>query len=185
MLTKKQILMAIVVTSLSVAWLLSGCALASVAPTSTATRDPNAPFQTAARHTIEEIEQLAGFDVKVPSYLPQGVSLDFATYEAAPHSSVTLHFKLVHETFGDMGPFFQIVQMPQAGAVPNPNACGASGNDCETLQAGDLSVEYRLTAPTESLLWDTDGFSFVLTRTAGEPEKIYKDDLLKVVGSMR
>ena len=84
-----------------------------------------------------------------------------------------------------MGAFFQITQMPQAEALPNPDACGATGNDCEILQIGDVLVKYRLSTPTESLMWDSDGLSFQLLRTAGEPNKIYKDELLKVVGSMQ
>jgi len=50
---------------------------------------------------------------------------------------------------------------------------------CEKI--GDMVVKYRLSTPTESLIWDVDGFSFQLLRTAGEPNKIYKDELLKVV----
>jgi hypothetical protein len=30
-----------------------------------------------------------------------------------------------------------------------------------------------------------DGFAFRILRTAGEPNKIYKDELLKVIGSMK
>lgn len=83
-----------------------------------------------------------------------------------------------------MGAFFQIVQEPQGEAMPNPDACGASDNDCEPLQIGGIDVSYRLTAPTESLMWEADGFSFRLLRRAGEPGKTYQDELLKVVGSM-
>jgi hypothetical protein len=68
--------------------------------------------------------------------------------------------------------------------MPNPTACGTTGDNCEVVQVGDVTVEYRLTTPTESLIWAVDGFSFQLLRTAGEPNKIYKDELLKVVGSM-
>jgi hypothetical protein len=48
-----------------------------------------------------------------------------------------------------------------------------------------MIVKYRLTAPTESLMWNVDGFSFHLIRTSGEPNIIYKDELLKVVESMK
>ena len=48
-----------------------------------------------------------------------------------------------------------------------------------------MIVNYRLTAPTESLLWEDEGFSFQLFRTAGEPNKMYKDKLLRVVRSMQ
>ncbi|HET9905113.1 MAG TPA: hypothetical protein VFQ23_00685 [Anaerolineales bacterium] len=170
---------------------ITGCAPASVEPLATSissqpenTMEENAPLPTNVPHTVAEVEELAGFDVKEPAYLPTGVSFDYATYQEAPFPNVTLHFKLVHETYGDMGAFFQIVQEPQAEAMPNPAACGATGNDCEVLQVGDVAVNYRLTSPTESLMWSSNGFSFQLLRTAGEPEKIYKDELLKVVESM-
>ena len=146
--------------------------------------DVSVPLPTDVHYTVAEVEELAGFDVKEPAYLPKGVSFEFAAYQKAPHPNVTLHFKIVHETYGDLGAFFQIVQEPQAEALPNPAACGATGNGCEALQVGDLAVKYYLTTPTESLMWDADGFSFQLLRTAGEPNKIYKDELLKVVRSM-
>jgi hypothetical protein len=135
--------------------------------------------------TVAQVEQLAGFDVMEPTYLPAGVTFDSATIQGAPSAAVTLHFKLVHETYGDMGQFFLITQQPKDGAPSNPAACGAAGDECETIQAGDTEVQYRFTEPTESLMWESGGYAFVLTRTAGEPGKVYKEELLKVVEGMR
>lgn len=183
-------------TSLSMVLLISGCVSAPtsapVAPlqtevssrTSTAP-EANLPLPTDGQYTVAEVEELAGIDVKEPTYLPTGVFFEYATYQGSPSPMVTLQFKLVHETYGCMGAFFQIVQELQAEAMPNPTACGESGDDCETLEIGDLVVKYRLTPPTESLMWVADGLSFTLLRTAGEPNKIYKDELLKVAGSMK
>lgn len=182
--------------SISMLLLMNGCmpasTPASIEPlqTAIASQPVNAPeadmpLPTAVPYTVAEVEELAGFDVKEPTYLPTGVSFEYATYQESPYPNATLHFKIVHETFGDMGAFFQIVQEPQAEASPNPAACGVSGKDCEILQVGDTLVQYRLTTPTESLMWAVDGFSFQLLRTAGEPNKIYKDELLKVAGSMK
>ena len=177
--------------SVSIVLLMNSCAPALTEPLATNippqpvnTLEANAPLPTNIPLTIPEVEELAGFDVKEPAYLPTGVSFDYATYQESPSPNVTLHFKFVHETYGDMGAFFHIVQEPQATAAPNPAACGASGNECEIVQIGDLAVNYRLTNPTESLMWNVNGFSFQLLRTAGEPDKIYKDELLKVVESM-
>lgn len=170
--------------------LLSGCMSttppSSIAPTqvdiSQSATAPNSglPLPTDTPYTITEVEKLAGFDVKEPTYLPDEVFFDFATYQKPPYPNVTLNFK-----YGDRGRFFQIVQEPQEGALPNPTACGVNGDECEILQIGNISVKYRLTPPTEFLMWDVDGFSFHLLRTAGEPNKIYKDELLKVVESMK
>jgi len=141
----------------------------------------------AGPSTLAEIETSAGFDVQEPAYLPEGVYFNSATYQDAPHPSVTSQFNLVHEQYGDVGQFFLITQQPQEGALSNP-----CGNDCETLQVGDTPVNYHLNksadnpgADTETLTWESAGFSFQLLRTAGEPNKTYKDELLKVVGSMK
>lgn len=191
---KKPTLLNILALGISMALLFSGCTSpstpASIEPAQTSippqsADEPDTSLSSDAHYTIAEVEKLAGFDVQEPTYLPEGVSFDYATYQKSPYRNVTLHFKLVHKTYGDMGVFFQIVQEPQAEAMPNPNACGASGNDCESIQIGDMTVKYRLSAPTESLMWDIDGFSFQLLRTAGEPNKTYKDELLKVVGSIK
>ena len=48
-----------------------------------------------------------------------------------------------------------------------------------------MTVNYRRIAPTESLLWEDEAFSFQLLRMAGEPNKMYKDELLRVVRSMQ
>lgn len=165
--------------------LISGCAPFAAEPLPTNTPEADVPFATPVPHTIAEVEQLAGFDVKEPTYLPVGVAFDFATYQEAPHPIAILHFKMVHPTYGDMGAFFQIAQESQAEASANSAACAGTGNTCELLQVGDMNVNYYFTPPTESLSWTASEFSFVLTRIAGEPNKIYKDELLKVAGSMK
>jgi len=177
---------------ISMVLLMNGCVPASIDPLPTdissqseSTLEANMPLPTDAPLMVSEVEELAGFDVKEPSYLPTGVSFDHAAYQKTPYPAVRLYFKLIHETYGDMGIFFQIIQTPLAEAIPNPTACGAASDECESIQVGDLTVKYHLTTPTESLMWDADGFSFQLLRNAGEPDKTYKDELLKVVGSMK
>jgi DNA-binding CsgD family transcriptional regulator len=147
--------------------------------------EANIPLPTDVPHTLSEVEKLAGFDFKEPTYLPTGVFFDHAIYRKSPYPHVILYYKLVHETYGDLGAFFQIVQAPQVEVPPNPTACGLTGSDCEIIPIGDVMVKYRLTSPTESLIWDMNGFSFNLLRTAGEPNKIYKGELLKVIESMK
>lgn len=171
-----------------------GCATAQKkAPPPAGLPDANSqPEQTENQLlTVPEVEKLAGFDVKEPSYLPDGVSLDFATYQKMPSPNVTLHFKIVHEKYGDMGPFFQIVQEPQPQAPPKAVSCGEAATGCEAMQFNNLPVVYRLNSSgndgpsTEGLNWYQDGMAFWLLRTAGEPNKIYKEELLKVVGSLK
>ena len=188
-MTSKSLLGYLVRIALTIL-LLNGCASATPpdsisatqpnVPQNTTTLESSKPFPTNTPYTIAEIEKLAGFDVSEPTYLPDQVTFDFATYQKPPSPNVTLYFK-----YSDRGTFFQIVQEPQEGALQNPNACGANGIDCESIQVGNLAVKYRLTPPTETLMWNADGFSFQLLRTAGEPNKIYKDELLKIVTSMK
>jgi hypothetical protein len=188
-MTKNAILNFLAFAALTIL-LLSGCMPATTLPSNTPTQADisqpatapvsDMPLPTDTPYTVAEVEKMAGFDVKEPTYLPNEVSFDFATYHKPPYPNVTLYFK-----YSDRGTFFQIVQEPQEGALPNPDACGANGNECETLQIGNIPVQYRLTVPTESLMWNADGFSFHLLRTSGEPNKIYKDELLKVVESMK
>jgi hypothetical protein len=107
---------------------LYGCS--QVATPTPAASLPDGPL------TAAQAEQLAGFDVMEPTYLPAGVTFDSATFQGAPSPAVTLHFKLVHETYGDMGQFFLITQQPKDAAPANPAACRAAGDDCETVPGG-------------------------------------------------
>jgi hypothetical protein len=194
---KPSIHPALLAFSISMALLINGCAPASTpssveplqtkpSPQPANTLEADAPIPTDVPHTIAEIEELAGFDVREPAYFPTGVSFDFASYQKTPSPNVVLHFKLVHETYGDMGAFFQIMQEPQIEAPPDTISCGEIPEGCEVLQIGAIPVVYHLNpAGTEGLDWYTAGFLFRLLRTAGEPNKIYKDELIKVVGSMK
>lgn len=183
-MAKKFSILKVIVLSIAMLVFINGCASAPLA-TPAATPTTTGPLPTEVPRTLAEIETLAGFDVKEPTSLPEGAVFDYAVYKKSPHPTVISHFKLIHQTYGDLGAFFQISQEPQANAAPNPTACGVSGNDCELLHIGALAVKYRLSAPTEILMWEVDGFSFQLLRTAGIPKKIYIDDLLNVVGSMK
>ena len=163
-----------------------------VQPTSLPATDILPETASAAPPNLLDIEKQVGFDVQEPVYLPEGAYLGSATYQEVPHPGVTLQFNLVHPQYGDVGRFFQITQEPRTGALSYPVACGVDGKDCETLKIGELLVSYRLNrstdnpgADTELLMWENGGFSFQLLRTAGEPNKIYRDELLKVVGSLK
>ena len=135
-------------------------------------------------HTIADVEKLTGFDVPFPTYLPQDVAFYFATYQKTPSQIVTLNF--LHQQHADMGSFFRIVQQTEDPLFSS--SCDASSsNKCETLQIGDKSIVYVLTEDgrTEQLAWQANGFFFSLFRNAGEPGKIYKDELLKIINSLQ
>jgi len=143
------------------------------------------PPSTDASLSVEDVEKLAGFDVIEPAYLPSGVSYQTAVFQNSPSPLVILQYKLVHDQFGEMGSFFQITQEKIPEAPADLISCGDQMDGCELVQIGDLSVVYRLNpAGPEGLDWFTDGVAFRLLRTAGEPNKAYKDELIKVVDSM-
>lgn len=159
--------------------LVGGCSPASTSEAST-------PPSESTNSDIANAEKLAGFDVKEPTYLPKGVSFDSVTYQSTPNPYVILQFKLKHETYGDLGNFFQIMQELQSEAPPDVLSCGANTEGCEVLQINNLSAVYHQNpAGPEGLDWYADGFVFHLLRTAGEPNKTYKDELIKVVESMQ
>lgn len=156
-------------------------------PVDSSPTNPNPEQPLSARqYTIPEAEKLAGFDFKEPAYLPSGVSFEYATYEESPSPAVVLHFKIIHEQLGDMGAFFQIMQQPDTEAPIDTTSCGDSIQGCEVLQINTMPVVYTLnTGGTEGLNWHANGISFRLLRTAGEPNKVYRDELVKVVESMK
>ena len=178
--------------SLCFSWIMiiSGRSL-SATPAPTEVFQENTPASSTEKInndllTITEAEKLAGFDIREPDYLPAGVSFDFATYQDSPAPLAILHFKLVHETYGDMGSFFQITQEPKTDAPPDTTSCGESVEGCEVLSIGDRQVVYHLNpAGPEGLDWYEDGFAFHLLRTAGEPNKVYKEELVRVIASMK
>jgi hypothetical protein len=154
-------------------------------PITTSTAAVN-PLETARFKTVAEAEQLAGFNVQEPGYLPEGVSFDYATYQETPQPVVALYYKIVHPQYGDMGVFFHIQEEPQAERPAEMIACGeANGGICEVLSVGATPVIYhRYSGGTEGLDWHQNGTSFRLLRTAGEPGKVYKEELVKVVASL-
>ncbi len=141
--------------------------------------------------TVAEAEKLAGFEVKEPAYLPKGVFFEYAAYETPGFPGVTLHFKFIHEQYGDVGHFFFIGQERKAEAPPEAVSCGEMTEGCEVLEVNGVPVIYHAYSSadegriTEGFDWYADGFSFRLHRMAGEPNKIYKEELLKVVESMK
>ncbi len=133
--------------------------------------------------SIVDVEKMTGFNVKEPAYLPKDVSFYFATYEKAPGPVVILRF--YHEQHRDMGSFFQISQQLEASPFHMTTCAESSSDVCEILQIGSTSVVYQYSGSTEQMDWYTDGFYFSLFRNAGEPGKIYKDELVKVIDSLK
>ncbi len=173
---------------------LAACQITSVQPnvsTSVATvasattiTESAVEFPPIISGSIADVEKIAGFHIKKPTYLPKGVLFDFATYRRESAPCVTLHFKIIHDQYGDMGTFFQIMQSVQSDSPFYTVSCGEVKEGCEVLQIGTMPVVYRRHDDTEELDWYTDGYAFSLLRNAGEPGKVYKEDLMKVVAGL-
>jgi hypothetical protein len=133
--------------------------------------------------SITDAEKLAGIDIKEPAYLPEKVRFYYATVDEGSDPSVTLLY--LHEDHPDMGRFFQITQFKSAPTYFLSSCDQVGSSACETLQFGDTPVVYQSSGPSEQLDWQMDGQYFSLFRSAGEPGVVYKDELLKVAGSMK
>jgi hypothetical protein len=130
--------------------------------------------------SVADASRAAGFEVQSPASLPADTAFYYA---ALDESGVVLHFyNLKHAA---MGSFFRISQSPAASPAFLADCGDLASPACEELQAGSTPVVYQYFNPTEQLDWSAGGMYFSLFRNAGEPGKIYKDDLLKVVASMQ
>lgn len=70
--------------------------------------------------------------------------------------------------------------------IAGMNACARADTPAPSHSPGQSTADGpRTLADVEQLEWFTDGFSFRLHRMAGEPNKIYREELLKVVSSLK
>jgi hypothetical protein len=162
------------VTSLGLLLLAEGLTGVSTHPAGEL--DPDCLLSTA------DAETLSGFDVQEPAFLPADAAFYYATYEPS-YPGVTLYFLSLQHP--DMGSFFHISQYVEAPPFFMSSCGELPGSSCEELDTGSLKVVYQYFNPTEQLDWSAAGFYFSLFRNAGEPGKIYKDELLQVIESMQ
>jgi hypothetical protein len=134
-------------------------------------------------HSAAEAEKLAGFKVKMPDYFPENVAFYYATYEKAPANVVTLFF--YHKEHANMGSFFQINQGKDAPVFFVKSCAEVTENACEALKLGTTPLIYQRFERTEQLDWSVDGYYYSLLRNAGSPGMVYKDEMLKVAGSLK
>ena len=132
--------------------------------------------------SIQDAETLSGIDVKEPAYLPADAAFYYAAYDPVAFPGVTLYY--LHQQHPDMGSFFHISQYVEAPPFFMTSCGDLPGTSCEMVNAGSIQVVYQYLNPAEQLDWSDGGYFFSLFRNAGEPGKIYKDDLLKVAESM-
>ena len=133
--------------------------------------------------SVADVEKLTGIDIKEPSYLPENVVFYYATYEEETDSSIILHY--YHDQHPDMGDFFRISQDSEPFPFSITTCDDTSAEACEVLQSGTVPVVYQYYNPTEQLDWMMDGVYYSLFRNAGEPGKVYREDLMSIINSMK
>lgn len=143
---------------------------------------PASELDPECLHSVADAKTLSGIEVKAPGYLPQDVVFYFATYESDPG---VVHSQFLHQQHSQSGRFFQISQYKEAPPFYMSSCAGAASGSCEVLKIDGVPVVYQYLNPTEQLDWSAGGYYFSLFRNAGEPGKVYKDELVKIIASMR
>lgn len=157
----------------------------------TTTPDPGYIFDKA----IVEAGQEAGFDVHVPSYLPQFLSLDGASYEP-DHNIVRIFYRYNQ---GASGLTDGLVLREQRFKITDEcELCGLVGesSSVENVQIGDTIGEYiegvwKLT--DQGPVWEPDPYVKTVRWRLGDMayelqyfgQEIKKLDLISIAGSLR
>ncbi len=145
-----------------------------------------------ANLSVEEVEQLSGFDVKEPTWLPDQLTLVGATFDP-PHSVVRIFYRLV-ETNG-LVLKAEFYRTSETCALCNEIGASAA---VETVRIGDATGEFvpgvwNLTEAgpiwvndpyLKTLRWLTDGIAYELLYM-GPPDTLSRDDMLKIASSLQ
>ncbi len=133
--------------------------------------------------SVADVETLTGMDIREPTALPENMAFYYATYEKETDASVILHY--YHEQHPDMGDFFRISMDGDPFPFALSTCDDSTAEVCEVIPDGTSAIVYQYYNPTEQLDWEMDGVFYSLFRNAGEPGKIYKEELLGVINSMK
>ena len=161
---------------------------AQTTTTPTPTRTPNPTSKEYANLTIEEVEQIAGFDVLAPTYLPRPIEFYGANYD--PKSNVVF-------LFYDGG--MLIRQEPVTG-TDDCDLCSEVGATArvESVQIGDIEGEliygvwhlkdenkyWLFTPQIRRVRWQTNNTVFELLYDRC-PSQLTNEDLLEMAESFQ
>jgi Tol biopolymer transport system component len=159
------------------------------------------PSPLAFSLTVQEAEELAGFDVLVPTYLPEGFKLEGADYNSQSHV-VTLRYTSllgdslntgtinIHQKRGDFPDFSKQLGLPsQSHATPVPigNMTGEFTRGAWVYDSPDTTIpRWEESADYYSLSWQNDGMSFIVDFLGdhGSPP-ILLDELVAIAESLK
>ena len=156
----------------------------------TPTPDPSSILDTNL--TVKEVEQLAGFSVREPAWLPGILAFSGASFEPGHH--IARIFYIYADTNG------LVLREEPIKSSDTCELCGLVGASAEvqTVQIGTASGEYvegvwKLTdkGPVwepdpylKTLRWQADGMAYELV-FMGPPDVVTKDDLIAIAASIK
>jgi hypothetical protein len=140
--------------------------------------------QQMPRLTLAEAQQLAGFRIPQPSFLPQGVVFRFA-FASTDHTGAVLSYGRVGDESSGM--FIQIDQGARSGgyAIPASAARTVKVNGHDAVYAHgswDQSQNWNSSADSALLSWQGGGFTYV---TSYSGLRLSQADMIRIAESLR
>jgi hypothetical protein len=140
--------------------------------------------QQMPRLTLAEAQQLAGFPIPQPSFLPQGVVFRFA-FASTDHTGAVLSYGRVGDESSGM--FIQIDQGARSGgyAIPASAARTVKVNGHDAVYAHgswDQSQNWNSSADSALLSWQGGGFTYV---TSYSGLRLSQADMIRIAESLR
>ena len=136
------------------------------------------------RLTVAEAQQLAGFPIPQPSFLPPGVVFRFA-FASTDHTGVVLSYGRVGDQSSGM--FIQIDQGARSGgyAIPASAARTVKVNGHDAVYAHgswDQSQNWNSSADSALLSWQGGGFTYVMSYSG---LRLSQADMIRIAESLR
>jgi hypothetical protein len=140
--------------------------------------------QQMPRLTLAEAQQLAGFPIPQPSFLPGGVVFRFA-FASTDHTGVVLSYGRVGDESSGM--FIQIDQGARSGgyAIPASAARTVKVNGHDAVYAHgswDQSQNWNSSADSALLSWQGGGFTYVMSYSG---LRLSQADMIRIAESLR
>jgi len=147
--------------------------------------------------SVEAVEALAGFDVRVPSVMPEGYTLVDVSYDEVANQTSLMYVR--------SGIALVIVQIPSASAYPlNVGATAQMvsvpiGDSVGQYVEGNWIAEPQIegttatvsesswdsTFPFQQLRWEADGYVFWMMSAAGQHSDLTLDEWVQIAESLR
>jgi hypothetical protein len=140
--------------------------------------------QQMPRLTLAEAQQLAGFPIPQPSFLPQGVVFRFA-FASTDHTGAVLSYGRVGDQSSGM--FIQIDKGARSGGYAIPASAArtvkVNGHDAVYARGSwDQSQNWNSSADSALLSWQGGGFTYVMSYSG---LRLSQADMIRIAESLR